>query len=359
MAPEVVAGQLVREDLAEGRPEVAQLVRALQRDLEVEVAPDALGEIVELAQLHGDVGRGVRHRLLGQQQPGHVRVGRHAPHHQREVRRARAEMRDDEPDGGRTGRPRLDRGAGDHCHLVDDARCRRSMGRPRAPPLRGRWRGAVARLVASGGVSVSSMSCLGGRSSLAPGSGDGLGEGERSGGRWPLADDPGTRRVMVRPGELVGLAPRLDLHGPQEVGRVRRGGTPGSQPVRLAYRSHRSLGTSWRLPFLGRRIDHDDVPQLTEGRPAPPGGPQGRPGRAAPRRREEEGLAVPGRTTAAPAREGHGGRAPWPARGRRPSPAVAAVGDTGGSVSGPVEHRASSSALLSAPAPVIATRASP
>jgi hypothetical protein len=103
VAPEVVPGQLVGEDLAERRPEVAQLVRALQRDLEVEVGPDALGQALEVAHHHVDVRRRIRHRLLGEQQPVHVRVAGHAADDEREVRRARAEVRDDQPDQGQDG----------------------------------------------------------------------------------------------------------------------------------------------------------------------------------------------------------------------------------------------------------------
>src|SRR5215213_4606905 len=101
VSPEVIASQLVGEDFAECRPEVAHLVGALQRDLEVEEAPDALDEVLELTELYGDVRRRIRHWLFGHEQPGDVWIGRHAAHHQREIRRAGAEVWDDQPNGGR------------------------------------------------------------------------------------------------------------------------------------------------------------------------------------------------------------------------------------------------------------------
>ena len=51
--PEVIAGKLLGEDLAERRPEVAQLVRALQRNFEREESLDAPSEVIERAQLAG------------------------------------------------------------------------------------------------------------------------------------------------------------------------------------------------------------------------------------------------------------------------------------------------------------------
>jgi hypothetical protein len=83
VSPEVVPGELVGEDLSEGGAEVAQLVRLLERDLEVEVGAYARREVRELAWPHGDVGRGSFHRPLGEQQPVDVRIGGHGPHHQR------------------------------------------------------------------------------------------------------------------------------------------------------------------------------------------------------------------------------------------------------------------------------------
>jgi hypothetical protein len=103
--PEVVAGQLRPEDLAEGGPEVAQLVRALQRDLEREVALEAGDHVRELAPVHRDVGRCAGDRPVGEQEPVDVGVVRHAPDDEGEVRRARAEVRDDQPHRGRAHRP--------------------------------------------------------------------------------------------------------------------------------------------------------------------------------------------------------------------------------------------------------------
>src|SRR5215212_1375770 len=101
VSPEVIASQLLGEDFAECRPEVAHLVWALQGDLEVEEAPDAPGEVLELAELYGNIRRRIWHWLFRQEQPGDVWIRRHAAHHQREVRRASAEVRDDQPNGGR------------------------------------------------------------------------------------------------------------------------------------------------------------------------------------------------------------------------------------------------------------------
>ena len=98
VSPEVVAGQLVPEDLPECGPEVAQLVRALEGDVEVEVALDPRGQVCELAQLHADVGRRVRHRRLREQQPVDVGLASHARDHERHVRRALAEVGDDQSD---------------------------------------------------------------------------------------------------------------------------------------------------------------------------------------------------------------------------------------------------------------------
>ena len=54
--PEVAPGQLVGEDLAEGRPQVAQLVRAPDREREVEGALDPGHQVGEVPLLHGQVG---------------------------------------------------------------------------------------------------------------------------------------------------------------------------------------------------------------------------------------------------------------------------------------------------------------
>ncbi len=58
-----------------------------------------------------------------QQQPGHVRVGGHAAQHQREVRRALTEVRDDQPHraprrrGHRNGGLGSDRHSGHHAEV--------------------------------------------------------------------------------------------------------------------------------------------------------------------------------------------------------------------------------------------------
>ena len=81
---------------------------------EVEVALDAGDEVCELAQVNADVGRCVRHRLVGDQEPVDVWVVRHALDDEGHVRRALAEIGNDQsdrrPGHRRNGNGALNRG---------------------------------------------------------------------------------------------------------------------------------------------------------------------------------------------------------------------------------------------------------